>query len=69
MTLLHISLRDDLPLATLRSVLQGYRGRYQSLTNAVTETEPTLRDDLLTDIDVVELMTAPISDLADHWRS
>jgi glucosamine--fructose-6-phosphate aminotransferase (isomerizing) len=69
MTLLHVSLRADLPLVSLRSVLQGYRGRYQALKDAVTETEPTFRDDLLTDIDVVELMTAPIYDLADRWRS
>jgi glucosamine--fructose-6-phosphate aminotransferase (isomerizing) len=69
MTLLHVGLRTDLPHATLRSVLQGYRGRYQALTDAVTETEPTFRDDVIDDIDVVELMTAPIYDLADRWRS
>jgi glucosamine--fructose-6-phosphate aminotransferase (isomerizing) len=69
LTLLHVRLRVDLPLTTLRSVLQGYRGRYTALQDAVTETEPTFRDDLLAGIDVVELMTAPINDLADHWRS
>jgi hypothetical protein len=39
------------------------------LCDAVTETEPTLRDDLLTTVPIVELMTAPINDLAEHWRS
>jgi len=68
-TLLHVRLRVDLPLVTLRSVLAGYRGRLQALKDAVTETEPTFREDLLTDLDVVELMTAPINDLADRWRS
>jgi glutamine---fructose-6-phosphate transaminase (isomerizing) len=69
LTLLHIQLADDLPLARLRAVLQGYRNRYASLRDAVTETEPTFRDDLLTDVPIVELMTDPISDLADRWRS
>ncbi len=69
LTLLHVSLRPDLPLTALRTVLQGYRGRYNALKDVVTETEPTFRDDLLTQIPVVELMTAPLYDLADHWRS
>jgi glucosamine--fructose-6-phosphate aminotransferase (isomerizing) len=69
LTLLHIGLADDLPLAALRAVLQGYRNRYASLRDAVTETEPTFRDDLLIDVPIVELMTDPISDLADRWRS
>jgi glucosamine--fructose-6-phosphate aminotransferase (isomerizing) len=69
LTLLHLRLADDLSLAPLRAVLQGYRNRYASLRDAVRETEPTFRDDLLTDVPIVELMTEPISDLADRWRS
>jgi glucosamine--fructose-6-phosphate aminotransferase (isomerizing) len=69
LTLLHVTLRDDLPLTSLRTVLQGYRSRYNALKDAVTETEPTFRDDLIAAIPVVELMTAPIYDLADRWRS
>lgn len=69
LTLLHVTLRDDLALTTLRSVLQGYRNRYQALCDAVTETEPTFRDELLVTVPIVELMTAPIYDLADRWRS
>jgi glutamine---fructose-6-phosphate transaminase (isomerizing) len=69
LTLLHVRLAESLPLATLRNVLQGYRGRYQALRDAVTETEPTFRDDLLVDLPLVELMTDPINDLADHWRA
>ena len=37
--------------------------------DAVTETEPTFRDDLLADVPVVDLLTEPINDLADRWRS
>lgn len=69
LTLLHVRLVESLPLPTLRAVLQGYRGRYQALRDAVTETEPTFRDDLLTDIPLVELMTDPVYDLAERWRS
>jgi glucosamine--fructose-6-phosphate aminotransferase (isomerizing) len=69
LTLLHVTLRDDLALPALRTVLQGYRDRYQALKDQVTETEPTFRDDVLTTIGIGELMTAPISDLAERWRA
>ena len=39
------------------------------LRDAVTETEPTFRDDLLADIPVDELLTEPINELADRWRT
>ena len=48
---------------------QGYRGRYAALRDAVTETEPTFREDLLADIPVIDLLTVPVSDLAERWRS
>ena len=69
LSLLHIRLAGSLPLPTLRAVLHGYRDRYQALKDAVTETEPTFRDDLLSSVPLVELMTEPIYDLAEHWRS
>jgi glucosamine--fructose-6-phosphate aminotransferase (isomerizing) len=67
--LLHIKVADRLPAATARAVLQGYRRRYQSLRDAVTETEDVFRDDLLADQDVADLLTVPILDLADRWRT
>jgi glucosamine--fructose-6-phosphate aminotransferase (isomerizing) len=69
LSLLHVRLVDDLPLPALRAVLQGYRNRYGALKHAVTETEPVFRDDLLVDVPVVDLMTDPVYDLADRWRS
>ena len=60
---------DHVPMATMRGVLQGYRGRYDALADFVTETEPTFRDDLLETIDPVDLLTEPIADLADRWRT
>lgn len=69
LSLLHVRLRDDLALPALRSVLQGYRNRYAAIKHAVTETEPVFRDDLLTDVPVIELMTEPVNLLAEHWRS
>ena len=69
LSLLHVRLREDLPLTSLRSVLQGYRNRYAAIKHAVTETEPIFRDDLLADIPVLALMTDPVNDLAERWRS
>ena len=47
---------DRLPATTARSVLEQYRGRYAALQDAVTETEPTFRDDLLAEVPLVELL-------------
>ncbi len=68
-TLLHVRFSGPLPVATARGVLQGYRNRYAVLRDAVCETEPTFREDLLADVPVDVLMTEPINQLADRWRS
>jgi glucosamine--fructose-6-phosphate aminotransferase (isomerizing) len=69
LTLLHVRFEQDLPLATVRAVLQGYRNRYAALRDAVCETEPSFREDLLTSVPVLELLNRPIYDLADEWRT
>jgi glucosamine--fructose-6-phosphate aminotransferase (isomerizing) len=53
----------------MRSVLVGYDRRYDRLVDWVTETEGGFRDDLLAEIPVVDLLTVPVSDLAELWRS
>ncbi len=68
-TLLHVRFADRLPAAAARGVLAGYRRRLAALRDAVTETEPTFRDDLLAEIPVGDLLTEPIGSLADRWRS
>lgn len=68
-TLLHVRFADFLPAATARGVLAGYRRRLAALRDAVTETEPTFRDDLLAEIPVTDLFVLPIATLADRWRS
>ena len=68
-TLLHVRFADRLSVAAARGVLQGYRNRYAAVRDAVTETEPTFRDDRLAEIAVVDLLTEPVSDLADRWRT
>jgi glucosamine--fructose-6-phosphate aminotransferase (isomerizing) len=68
-TLLHVRFADRMPVATARGVLQGYRNRYSVLRDAVQETEPTFREDLLAGIPVVDLLTEPINVLADRWHS
>ncbi|MGY6502771.1 MAG: SIS domain-containing protein [Acidimicrobiales bacterium] len=68
-TLLHVRFAEVLGAGAARGVLQGYRGRYPALRDAVMETEPVFRDDVLAEVAVVELLTAPIQTLADRWRT
>jgi glutamine---fructose-6-phosphate transaminase (isomerizing) len=68
-TLLHVTFADRLPQGTARGVLQGYRNRYAVLRDAVLETEPTFREDLLAEVPVDDLLTEPINQLADRWRT
>jgi glucosamine--fructose-6-phosphate aminotransferase (isomerizing) len=51
-----------------RRVLEGYRDRYQAIADQVTEVEPTMRDDVLGTIDLIDLLTEPVARLADSWR-
>ncbi len=67
-TLVHVRFHDLLPAATMRSVLEGYRHRYAALRDAVCETEPTMRDDLLGTIPVVSLLTDPVLVMAARWK-
>lgn len=67
-TLVHVLLHDRLGAAAARTMLQRYRDRYGSLRDSVTETEPTFREDLLEQVDVIDLLVEPISELADRWR-
>jgi len=68
-TLLHVRLRDRLSVADARRCLQGYDNRYERLVDWVSETEASFDDARLSDIDVAELLIAPISDTADYWVS
>ena len=68
-TLLHVRFHDRLPASTARGVMQGYRGRFAALRDAVTETEPAFREDLLADQPVLDLLVDPIHALADRWRT
>ncbi len=69
LTLLHVQLHDRLPGQAARTILERYRGRYSALKDAVTETEPSFRDDLLGEQSLTELLTVPVNVLADRWRS
>ena len=68
LTLLHVRFQKNLDVQALRSVLGGYRNRYQALTDAVTETEPTFDENLMSEMPVVDLLCDPIYSLADRWR-
>jgi glucosamine--fructose-6-phosphate aminotransferase (isomerizing) len=68
-TLLHVRFQGKLTAESARAVAQGYYDRYALLHDTVSETEPVFRDDLLATIDVVDLLTVPVFDLADRWRT
>ena len=68
-TLLHVGFADRLPAEVLSGVLGGYRGRYEALSDCVTETEPAFRDDLLADDAGGRPAHEPVNDLADRWRT
>jgi glutamine---fructose-6-phosphate transaminase (isomerizing) len=69
LTLLHVTFRPRLTPEVARGVLQGYRGRYAALKDAVTETEATFDDTRLADVDLVDLLTEPVYVLAERWRT
>ena len=67
-TLVHAVFVERLPAPVARAVLQGWDRRYDRLVDWVTETEGGFRDDLLAEIPVIDLLTVPVSDLAELWR-
>ncbi len=69
LTLLHVRFHEHLTVAAARGALQGYRNRWSALRDAVLETEPTFREDLLTEVPAADLLVEPIRELADRWRS
>ncbi|HET9444320.1 MAG TPA: SIS domain-containing protein [Acidimicrobiales bacterium] len=68
-TLVHVDLRDALAPALARQVLTGYRNRYNALVDAVTEREPSFRDEVLGRVAMVDLLVEPVYVLARHWRA
>jgi glutamine---fructose-6-phosphate transaminase (isomerizing) len=67
-TLVHVRFADRLAAPVARAVLQGWDHRYDRLVDWVAETEGGFRDDLLAEIPVVDLLTVPVSELAERWR-
>jgi hypothetical protein len=51
----------------MRTVLEGYRDRYEAIVDAVTEIDPVFRDDLLGELPVIDLLSEPVYVLAEHW--
>ncbi|HUR19019.1 MAG TPA: SIS domain-containing protein [Acidimicrobiales bacterium] len=69
MTLLHVRFHDRLPPAQAQRVLLGYRDRYDALVDAVTETEPVFDAEVLGEMPLIDLLSAPVHVLADRWRA
>ena len=68
LTLLHVNFHDNLPVAAMRRVLQGYDQRYDRLVDWVTETEGSFREDRLAEVSVADMLINPVSESANAWR-
>jgi glucosamine--fructose-6-phosphate aminotransferase (isomerizing) len=67
-TLLQVQFHDRVPAEVAAAVLEGYQTRFAALRDAVTEIEPTFRDEVLADVPVVDLLVEPVHVLAERWR-
>ena len=66
--LLHISLRKNLSIEEIRTVLNGYHNRYEAIQDAVRETEPSFRDDFLSEQSIEELLIDSGDSVAERLR-
>ena len=66
--LLHISLHKHLSIEDIRTVLTGYHNRYDAIQDAVRETEPSFRDDFLSEQSVEELLIDSVDLVAERLR-
>ena len=67
LTLLHVDLVERADAAILRSALAAYRNRFRALHDAVLETAPKFRSEVLETVPVADLFTLPIHSLLNHW--
>ncbi len=67
--LLHVRFEEKISPAAMRAVLSSYRSRLTALRDAVMETEPDFREELLGELPVADLLTLPILDLVGHWQT
>ncbi len=68
LSLLHVRFAGHLDPVAAAEVLEGYRGRYAALRDAVTETEPSFDDARLAVVPLLDLLTQPVNVLARQWR-
>jgi glucosamine--fructose-6-phosphate aminotransferase (isomerizing) len=66
--LLHIALHENLGIQEIRKVLNGYHNRYEAIQDAVRETEPSFRDDFLSEQSVEQLLIDSIDLIAERLR-
>ncbi len=69
LVLLHITTVDMLSPDAVHTVLEGYHDRYGEIRDAVCETEPSLRNDLLAAIPVEDLLVEEVGVIVERLRS
>ncbi len=66
LVLLHARFKGELDAATVRTVLNGYRQKYSKIRDAMAETNSEFRDEDLTRLSVLKLLTEPVLVIADQ---
>ncbi len=64
--LLHARFRTEMDAAAVRTVLHGYRQRYSKIRDAMVETNAEFRDEDLTRLSILKLLTEPVLVIADQ---
>ena len=62
------SFDQPMTIEDIRTVLTGYHNRYESIQDAVRETEPSFRDDFLSEQSVEELLIDSVDLVAERLR-
>ena len=68
-TLLHVRFPDRLPVATIKGVLQGYRGRYDASPTGSLRPSRRSATTCSATSTLSTCSPSPIADLADRWRA
>ena len=68
-TLLHVLFHDHLPAPVARACCRAGTAATTAWSTGSRRPRAAFRDDLLAEIPVADLLTIPVSDLAERWRS
>lgn len=68
-TILHIDVKSDLDLTSIKNILEGYKQKYFAIRDSVTETQDNFDESILLHFDIMDLLTLPVATLSQSWTS